>query len=76
MKEVWLAIPVQVSEGVDVDSVDLAGYLSRFIDVGFSDLSDSVEDEEIDSDESDEVVANKTHWGEPVVLPCKPIGIE
>jgi hypothetical protein len=46
----------------------LAGYLNSFVEIGFSDLKDSVGDEEIDSGELDEVVANKTHWGDPLVI--------
>lgn len=68
MKEVWLAIPVKFPDDIDIDSVDLAGYLNRFVEIGFSDLTDSVGDEEIDSGELDEVVANKTHWGDPLVI--------
>ena len=69
MKEVWLAIPVQVPEDVDVD---LASYLNRFVEIGFTDLTDSVEDQDIESDVDDEIVVQKTSWGVPVFLDKKP----
>ena len=67
--EVWLEIPVQVPNGLDID---LAAYLERFLEIGFDDLNESVNDRDIESDLDDEILLEKTVWGSPIVLKGKP----
>lgn len=63
---IHLIVPVKVPAGFDRPD-ELAAYLSKFIDIGLNDLKDSVEDEDLDSEELDEVVVNETEWGQPLV---------
>ena len=73
MAKVWLAVEVDIPDGFDVD--ELPGYLSKFIDIGMDDLRDSCDDDELDVTD-EEIVVSESEWGVPVLLPCKPIGIE
>ena len=73
MAKVWLAVEVDVPAGFDVD--ELPGYLNKFIDIGMADLRDSCDDDELDVSDEEKVVS-ESEWGGPVILPCKPIGIE
>ena len=73
MAKVWIAVEVDVPDGFDVD--ELPEYLNKFVEIGMADLRDSCDDDDIDvSDE--EIVVSESEWGVPVLLPCKPIGIE
>lgn len=63
-KTIWLSVPVEVPEDFD-DSIDLAGFLNDFINIGLDDLTDSVEDDEVESSEEEEFVVNQTEWGQP-----------
>lgn len=65
MKTVTLSVSVEVPEGIEAEA--LAGYLDRFIDIGLSDLSDTVNDTCLESTEEDEVVASSTKWGSVTV---------
>lgn len=69
IEEVWLAIPVKVQGKLDID---LAHYLERFLEIGFEDLNESVNDNDIESDADDEILLEKTTWGIPIVLKEKP----
>ena len=73
MAKVWLAVEVDIPDEFDVD--ELPGYLSKFIDIGLADLHDSCLDDGLDVSDEEKVVS-ETEWGVPVILPCKPIGIE
>ena len=65
-KTVYLVVPVEVPDTFEqVD--DLTKYLNKFIEIGLNDLQETVEDENIDSDELDELVATQTEWGTPFV---------
>jgi len=60
---VKLVVTVQAPVEFDLDAVDLAGYLSKFIQIGLSDLEDSVADDDIESSEEEEAVASQVTWG-------------
>lgn len=63
---IHLIVPVKVPAGFDRPD-ELAAYLSKFIDIGLNDLTDTVADEDLDSDELDSLVVNETKWGQPEV---------
>jgi len=65
-KSIYLVVPVKLPKGFE-DPADLTKYLNKFIEIGLSDLQETVEDENIDSDELDELVATQIEWGTPFV---------
>ena len=69
MKSVWLAVEVQVAEGLDGEAV--AGFLSKFIDIGCADLYDTVNDGVFEHTEDDQL-ALSAQWFNPIVLPGRP----
>lgn len=60
---VKLSVSVEVPEGFDRDKIDLPSFLSKFIEIGLSDLEESVEDKNIDSSMEEEFVCWRTKWG-------------
>ena len=64
-KTVNLLVPVTVPAGFDLEKVDLAGFLSKFIEIGLEDLQESVADGEIETSEDEELVVSQTDWGNP-----------
>jgi len=67
-KTVILVVPVSVPENLDLDSVDLASFLDRFIDIGLSDLEDTVNDKDFESSEGEKLVVSQVSWGVAGIL--------
>lgn len=65
-KTVWLQVPVEVPEDFD-ESIDLTHFLNMFINFGFDDLAESVENVDVDSTEEEEKVVKETTWGEAII---------
>lgn len=63
---IYVVVPVKVPEGFALTD-ELAKYLNKFIEIGLTDLQETVEDEEIATDEEDELVATQTEWGHPFI---------
>lgn len=61
----YLVVPVTIPESIQPE--DLVSYLNKFIEIGLNDLKETVDDENIESDELDEVIVNETTWGQPLV---------
>ena len=57
-------VPVTVPEGF---SHDLTGYLSNFIGTGLSDLHNTVNDPDIETDELDNIIVTQVEWGAPFI---------
>lgn len=60
MKTVRVVVEVKVPDQLSDDSV--AGYLDKFIDIGMSDLTDSIDDECWELTEEDKLVVASV-WG-------------
>jgi hypothetical protein len=69
MRSVWLAVEVQVPEGLGDEA--MAGFLSKFIDVGSADLYDTVNDCCLEHTEEDQLGLS-AQWFNPIVLPGRP----
>jgi len=66
MKKICLTVSVEVPD--EVNASDVADCLDKFIQIGWNDLDESVNDPSIDVSEH-EIAATKFVWGSPVVKP-------
>lgn len=69
MRTVWLAVEVKAPDKLEDESV--AGYLAKFMEVGWCDLHDTIKDPCLEHTEEDKL-ALSADWGGVFILPDKP----